>query len=93
WGSPVGHHPALSQGGGFDVVICSDLLYDPAGWEPLLESLRQLLAAPGERQRQPARRRGAAGAGSSPTPPSAPAVVYLAHRTRNPQESEFFDAL
>ncbi|CAM9385138.1 unnamed protein product [Ectocarpus sp. 6 AP-2014] len=93
WGSPVGHHPALSRGGGFDFVICSDLLYDPAGWEPLLESLRQLLAAAGGRQRQPARGRGAAGAGSSPTAPSAPAVVYLAHRTRNPQESEFFDAL
>ncbi|CAB1103705.1 unnamed protein product [Ectocarpus sp. CCAP 1310/34] len=93
WGSPVGHHLALSQGGGFDVVLCSDLLYDPAGWEPLLESLRQLLAAAGERQRQPTRRRGAAGAGSSPTPPPAPAVVYLAHRTRNPQESEFFDVL
>lgn len=74
-------------------MICSDLLYDPAGWELLLESLRQLLTAGGGRQRQLSRR-GAAGGGSSPTPPSAaPAVVYLAHRTRNPQESEFFDAL
>ncbi|CAN0300961.1 unnamed protein product, partial [Laminaria digitata] len=68
WGSPVRDLPSLSRGD-FDVVLCSDLLYDPAGWGPLTESLRQLTGGDG---------------GS---------VVYIAHRTRNAQEREFFCTL
>lgn len=44
WGSPIQSHAFLARGD-FDVVICSDLLYDPVGWEPLLSSLRQLAAS------------------------------------------------
>lgn len=43
WGSPIQNHTFLARGD-FDVVICSDLLYDPVGWKPLLASLRQLVA-------------------------------------------------
>lgn len=78
WGAPIRNHPLLARGG-FDVVICSDLLYDPVGWEPLLASLRQLVAG--------GARGGGRGAGAT-TP-----KVYLAHRTRNAQERGFFAML
>lgn len=66
WGSPVRDLPCLALGN-FDVILCSDLLYDPTGWGPLMESLRQLTGGDGS-------------------------VVYIAHRTRNVQEREFFSA-
>lgn len=85
WGSPIQTHPHLARGD-FDVIICSDLLYDPAGWEPLLESLRLLTATTtGRRQHQ----RHEAGGQTS----TSSAVVYLAQRTRNVQEREFFAKL
>lgn len=39
WGSPA---TALPEH--VDVVLCSDLLYDPAGWGALVTSLRELAA-------------------------------------------------
>lgn len=67
WGSPVRDNPALARGR-FDIILCSDLFYDPADWEALRESLYQLWALNGT-------------------------IVYLAHRTRNIQEQEFFALL
>lgn len=67
WGSPIQDRPALARGN-FDVIICSDLIFDPAEWEALRESLSQL-------------------GGKNNF------VVYLAHRTRNVQEREFFSTL
>lgn len=94
WGLPIQDYPLLADGD-FDVVICSDLLYDPIGWEPLLASLRQLTA----RRGRLGQRRGWETRPSLPPPAAAasaappPAVAYLAHRIRNAQEREFFSLL
>ncbi len=96
WGLPVREYPLLA-GGDFDVVICSDLLYDPTGWEPILASLRQLTArreGSGQRggwEARPSLPPSALAAAASAAPPAA--VVFLAHRTRNAQEREFFSLL
>lgn len=67
WGSPTRDRQALARGK-FDVIIASDLLFDPAYWSSLKESFSMLVG------------------GSS-------SVIYLAHRMRNVQESEFFSSL
>ncbi|CAN0528618.1 unnamed protein product, partial [Scytosiphon promiscuus] len=94
WGSPIEDHPTLARGN-FDVVILSDLLYDPAAWEPLLTSLRQLTARrSGQKTEQPERRhRRRRRRSSSLSVAAGTAAVYLAHRKRNAQEHQFFEAL
>lgn len=54
--------------GDFDMIICSDVLYDPAEWEAHRKSLDELGGSDGS-------------------------VAYLAHRTRNIQEGQFFAGL
>jgi predicted nicotinamide N-methyase len=45
WGDPV--DPLRTFCDGFDVVVASDVVYDPGGYAPLVASLALLLAAPG----------------------------------------------
>ncbi|OQR95226.1 hypothetical protein ACHHYP_00189 [Achlya hypogyna] len=62
WGSAVDHLDAP-----FDVVVMSDVVYDPTGYAPLVQSLLDV---------------------------STPATTMLmAHRSRHPQEKDFFDLL
>ncbi|CAK4393092.1 unnamed protein product [Aphanomyces euteiches] len=51
----------------FDVVLMSDVVYDPTGYEPLVQSLKDL---------------------STPS-----TTILMGHRSRHPQEKEFFNLL
>ncbi|ETW05757.1 hypothetical protein H310_03444 [Aphanomyces invadans] len=62
WGTSIEHLSAP-----YDVVLMSDVVYDPFGYEPLIASLRDL------------------------TTPST--TILMGHRSRHPQEKQFFDSL
>lgn len=88
WGSPLHNQPGLC-GGNFDIIICSDLLYDPAGWDLLKKSLRRLIKSGRDEVKESCAEEGKPGTGDR----NEGGVIYLAHRIRNPQERDFFTSL
>ncbi|RHY07823.1 hypothetical protein DYB36_000563 [Aphanomyces astaci] len=63
WGTSIQH----LFNAPYDVVLLSDVVYDPFGYEPLVASLRDLT--------------------------SPDTTILMGHRSRHPQEKQFFDSL
>ncbi|KAG7386819.1 hypothetical protein PHYPSEUDO_015216 [Phytophthora pseudosyringae] len=63
WGEPPRDLPLQP-----DVLVLSDVVYDPEGYAPLVSSLEALATSP-------------------------EILVFMAHRSRNPMEHQFFDLL
>lgn len=64
-----------------DVVVASDVVYDPTAYQPLIDTLFRIL--------EPRLRLGSEGDAPSMVHP----VCILAHRHRHPEDQRFFDML
>jgi hypothetical protein len=69
----------------FDVILASDVVYYPEGYEPLLTTLVDLLTVHAPHT--------AIEGGLSIPACITPPVCILAHRHRHPEDKKFFDAL
>jgi predicted nicotinamide N-methyase len=74
WGDPL--HTINSPVQSFDVIIASDIVYDPIGYEPLYQTLRMLLGIDGE---------------SKCIAADCHRFCILAHRHRNPEDKRFVE--
>jgi hypothetical protein len=68
----------------FDTIVMSDVVYDPCGYSPLVQSLLHLTHSP---------REDGDGDGSSGEEGADEPLIILAHRHRHPDDHLFFDEL